>query len=253
VDSHIGYGVSPVVGLGLEVEEIFEGAQGPEVVADIVDHALFHFALFVGAMGVAGPGDNREGAEEVQEGFVKADEGAESLGDGGQHIIGDQFFGGALKKTESVEKAAVEGFLSLGVGEFQVEGAAVAFEDGQAVEFPVGLPVGHGPKMAPVHLALLPGKGFKTDEGLFLFEGSANAVEIVLENGDPPRKALGGDPLKDDGRRGGGIEVQESLDLLPEGVQFAGPWDGGSLGVWVAEIFSDGFGAEMKGGGNLFL
>jgi len=251
--SHIGYLIAPLVGLGLKVREVLERAQGPEVVSDIVDHTLFHFALFVGAIEVAGPGDNSEGAEEVQESFVKADEGSDSLGYGGQHVIGDQFFGCALEETEGMEKAAVEGFLSLGVGEFQVEEAAVAFEDSQAVELPLGLSIGHGSKMAPVYLALLAGKGFKADEGFFLFERPSNAMEIVLEDGNPPLKALGSDALKDDGRRGGGIEVQESLDLLPEGVQFAGPLDGDSLGVWVPEIFSDGFGAELEGGGNLFL
>ena len=65
VDSHIGDGISPVVGLSLKVEEIGERAQGPEVVPDIVDHPFFHFTLFMGALGVAGPGDNSEGAEEV--------------------------------------------------------------------------------------------------------------------------------------------------------------------------------------------
>jgi hypothetical protein len=78
-------------------------------------------------------------------------------------------------------------------------------------------------------------------------------MKIVLENSNPPLKALGSDPLKDDGRRGGGIEVQEPLDFFPEGVQFARPLSGDSLGVWIPEIFSDGFGGEMKGGGNLFL
>jgi hypothetical protein len=242
-----------LVGLGLKVREVLEGAQGPEVVADIVDYALFYFALFLGAIEVAGPGDNSQRAEEVQEGLVKADEGSDSLGYGGQHIIGDQFFGCALEEAEGMEKAAVEGFLSLGVGEFQVEEAAVAFEDGQAVELPFGFPIGQGSKMAPVYLALLPGKGFKAEEGLFLLEGSSNAVEIVLEDGDSPLKALGSDPLKDHGRRGCGIEVQEPLDFFPEGVQFAGPLYGDFFGVGVLEIFSDGFGAKMEGGGNLFL
>jgi len=81
--SHIGYLIAPLVGLGLKVREVLERAQGPEVVSDIVDHALFHFALFVGAIGVAGPGDNGQRAEELQEGFVKADEGSYSLGYGG--------------------------------------------------------------------------------------------------------------------------------------------------------------------------
>jgi hypothetical protein len=237
----------------LKVREVLERSQGPEVVADIVDDALFYFPLFVGAMRVAGPGDNGQRAEEVQEGFVKADEGSDSFGYGGQHVIGDQFFGCALEETEGMEKAAVEGFLSLGVGEFQVEEAAVAFEDGQAVELPLGLSIGQGSKMAPVYLALFAGKGFKADEGLFLFEGSSEAMEIVLENGNPSIKALGSDPLQDDGRRGCRIEVQEPFDFLPEGGQFAGPLSGDSLGGRVLEIFSDGFGTEMEGGGNLFL
>jgi hypothetical protein len=129
----------------------------------------------------------------------------------------------------------------------------VAFEDGQAAELALGLPIGQGSKMAPVYLALLAGKGLKANEGLFLFEGSSEAVEIVLEDGDSPIKALGSDPLQDDGRRGCGIEVQEPLDFFPEGVQFAGPLSGDSFGVGVLEIFSDGFGAEMEGGGNLLL
>ena len=171
-----------------------------------------------------------------------------------QHlVIGDEFFGCALEEMEGMEKAAVESLLSLGVGEFQIEEAAVAFEDGQAVELPLGFPIGHRSKMAPVHLALLAGKEFKADEGFFLFEVTWNAVEIVLEDGDAPLKALGSDPLKDHGGRSCGIDVQEPLDLFLEGVQFAGPLDGDSLGVWVMEIFSDGFGAEMEGGGNLFL
>lgn len=152
-----------------------------------------------------------------------------------------------------MEKTAVEGFLSLGVGELQVEKTAVAFEDDQAVELPLGLPIGQGSKMAPVYLALLAGKGFKADEGLFLFEVPPNAVQIVLDDGESPIKALGSDPLKDDGGRGCGIEVQEPLDFFLEGVQFASPLDGDSLGVGVLEIFSDGFGAEMEGGGNLFF
>jgi len=107
--------------------------------------------------------------------------------------------------------------------------------------------------MAPIYLALLAGKGFKADEGLFLFEGSPDALEIVLEDGGPPLKTLGSNPLQDDGRRGGRIEAQEALDFFPEGVQFTGPLSGYSLGVGVPEIFSDGFGAEMEGGGNLSL
>ena len=74
---------------------------------DVVDDPFFHFALFMRASRVASPGDNGEGTEEVQEGFIETDEGSYALGDRCQHVIGDKFFWGALKEPEGIEKAAV--------------------------------------------------------------------------------------------------------------------------------------------------
>jgi len=155
--SHIGHGVPPVVCLGLKVREVLERSQGPEVVPDVMDGALFHFALFMGALGIAGPGGNGKGADEVQEGPVEADEGSYSLGYGCQHVVCDDLFCGALEKAEGIEKAAMEGLLSLGVRELQVEEAAVTFDNGQAVELPLRVPVCDSAEVAPIHLALLPG------------------------------------------------------------------------------------------------
>ena len=168
MDSHIGDGVSPVVGLGLKVEQSGERAQGPEVVPDVVDHAFFHFALFVRASGVAGPGNDGKGPEEVQEGLIEANDGSYAFGDCGQHVIGEQFFWGALEKTKRIEEATVEGLLSLGVSELQVKKAAVAFQDCQAVELARCIPVGDGSEVAPIDLALLPWQRLKTDEGFFV-------------------------------------------------------------------------------------
>lgn len=100
MDSHIGDGVSPVVGLGLEVIQIGERSQGPEVVPDVMDNPFFHFPLFVGASRIAGPGNNGEGTEEVQESPVEADDGPHALGDCCQHVVCDKFLCGALEETE---------------------------------------------------------------------------------------------------------------------------------------------------------
>jgi len=51
MDSYIGHSVSPMVGLGLEVEQICEKAQGPNCVPDVVDNFLLYFTLLVGALG----------------------------------------------------------------------------------------------------------------------------------------------------------------------------------------------------------
>lgn len=104
MDSQIGDGISPVLGLSLKVREIGEGAQGPEVVPDIVDHPFFHFTLFMRALGVAGPGDNREGAEEVQESFVEADEGTDSFDDRVNILSVTSSFGVPLKKRKALRR-----------------------------------------------------------------------------------------------------------------------------------------------------
>jgi len=242
-----------VVGLGLKIEEVREGTQGPEVVPDVVDDAFFHFALFMRASGVARSGDNGEGAEEVQEGFIETDKGSHALGDCGQHVICDKFFWGALEETKRIEKAAVEGLLSLGVGELQVKKAAVAFQDGQAVELARCIPIDNRSEVAPIDLALLPWGRLKADEGFFVFEVASKGVQIVFEDGHPSIKAQWSDPLKD--HRGGGlcVDLQEPLDFFFERVQLAGSCYGGSLGVRVYEELCHGFWIEMEGiGDSLF-
>jgi len=237
-----------VVGLGLEVEEICERAQGPEVVPDIVDDPFFHFALFMGALRVAGPGDNGEGAEEVQESLIEADERTYSLDDRCQHIIGNKFFWGALEETERMEKAAVKGLLSLGVGELQVEKTAVAFQDGQAVELARCIPIGNRSEVAPIHLALLPWRRLKADEGLFLFQVASKGVQIVFEDGHSSIKAQWSDPLKNHGGGGLCVDVQEPLDLLFERVQLARPSYGEPLGIRVCEELSHSLWIDVEGG-----
>jgi hypothetical protein len=223
MDSHIGDGVSPVVGLGLEVEEVFERAQGPEVVPDVVDDPFFDFALFMGASRITGPGDHGKGAEEVQEGPVKADDRPHSLGDRGQHVVCNELLCGALEKTERVEKATVEGFLSLGVSELQVEQTAVAFQDCQTVELALCIPVSDGSEVAPINLALLPWQRLKTDEGFFLSEVASKGAQIVLEDRNAALKAQWGNPLKNDGGGGLCIDLKKPVDFFLEGVQLAWP------------------------------
>lgn len=231
MDSHIGHGVSPEVGLGLKVTQISEGAQGPEVVPDVVDHSFFHFTFFVGASRIAGPGDNGKGAEEVQESGVEADDGSHALGDRRQHVVCNKLFWGPLEETKRIEKAAVEGFLSLAVCELQVENTAVAFQDRQAVEFALCIPIGDGSEVTPIHLALLPRQRLETDEGLSLLEGTSKRTQIVLEDGDASVKAQGGNALKDDGSGGLCVDLKKPADFFPEGVQLARPSYGRPLGV----------------------
>ena len=89
----------------------------------------------------------------------------------------------------------MEGLLPLGMSEPQVEKTAVAFQDGEAVELACCLPIGNGSEVAPIDLALLPWKGFKADEGLFVFEVASKATQIIFEDSHASVKAQWSDPL----------------------------------------------------------
>ena len=63
----------------------------------------------------------------------------------------DIVIGAPFEEPEGIKHAAMEGFLSLGVGELQIEEAAVTFDDGQAIELSVRVPVCNGAEVAPIH------------------------------------------------------------------------------------------------------
>jgi len=141
VHSHIRDLVSPLVGLGLDVCQIFERSQGPEVVANVVDGAFFDLSLLMSLAQVTRQWNRPEGSQKGKESIIKANEGAVSLDHCGEHIIVDQSFCRPLEKHESIEQTPVQGFLSLGMGELQVEHTAVALDECHTVELSGSIPV----------------------------------------------------------------------------------------------------------------
>ncbi len=69
------------------------------------------------------------------------------------------------------------------MGKFEIQQAAITFDDGQAVEFALGVAIGERAKMAPINLALHTGVGFKANEGGFGFGVGTHAAEIIPHNG----------------------------------------------------------------------
>ena len=61
MDSDIGRGVPPVIGLGLDILKILKRSERPEILADVFDH-VFHFTLFMGLAFVAGERDDPKGS-----------------------------------------------------------------------------------------------------------------------------------------------------------------------------------------------
>ena len=143
MDSFVRHLVSPLGGLGLEIGEVLEGSQGPEVVPDVVNGALLDLSLLMGFADIAGSGNDPQGAKEIEEGLIEPDDGPLALDDRGQHVVVDELFWTPLKKPEGVQEALVEAFLPLGEGELEGEHPAVAFHNREAGEFPCGLSLIH--------------------------------------------------------------------------------------------------------------
>src|SRR5215471_8012069 len=150
-----------------------------------------------------------------------------------------------------MEQTAVQGLLSLGVGEFEIEQAAVTFDHRQAIEFALGLAIGHRSKVTPVNLALGAGLGLKAEEGGFGFRAWAHATEIVAHNRNASVEAALFKALANDHGRDLGVDFQQALDLVCEGIELGGSDDPGSLWVGIVEILFHRWATQAKASGNL--
>ena len=154
VDTSVGHLGAPPIGLRLEGIEVGEDAQRPEVVANIMNGAFFDFAFFLGLPDIAGHRGDVERTQELQELLIEAHHRAVMFNDRGEHVVVDQLVGCALEKFKGMQQATVQGFLSLRMGAFEIEQAAVTCDDRQARECALAMTIGNGPKVTPVDLAL---------------------------------------------------------------------------------------------------
>jgi len=158
--------------------------------------------------------------------------------------------GGALEKMERMQEAAVQSLLPLRMGELQIQQTTMTFNHAQAVEFALGIAIGHGAEMAPVDLALHARGGFEAYDGLRLFGRAAHAVQVIPHNGDPTRKALLLETLADDRGRDLGVDLEQTGNLVYEWIELTEPGYQWPWGVGIGEIFAGRLPAEAQGLGD---
>ena len=148
----------------------------------------------------------------------------------------DEFFGGALEKMKGMQETAVQGVLPLRVSKLQIEQAAMTFNHGEAVEFTVGVAIGHGAEMPPVSLTLHARRRFEADDGLSLFGGVSHALQVIPHDGDTALKALCFKALANDHGRGLAVDLHQTGDLLFEGIELAGAGEAGARQAGSIEV-----------------
>ncbi len=213
--------VKPLPGLGIDVGEISEGAQGPETLAQVTDGS-FHFALFPGRRHMAGAWDETVFSGEGQEPRVEAHQVAFVFGDGGRQVVEPDFAGAAAECLEGMDVAAHESFEALAVSEFEVHSAAVALDQAEGIELARTAVVHQRAEVSPIHIEAFTGAGLDAHVRTAALGVGANRLQVVLDDGDAAGVAQCADALGDDGGRRGGVALQQFGDGRLEGIELAG-------------------------------
>ena len=250
MEPHIGDGIPPVNGLILDVKEILEPPQGPEAVSDVVDGPFLDFSLLMGLARMAGEGGQLKRAKKGEEGFVVADERAISLDNSGEHIVVHQLPGRSTKEMEGIEKTAMKGLLTLGMGELEVKQAAVALDNSHAVELPFGFAVFQSPEVSPINLKLLSRAGFKADERTSVLMLLTDLLQVLIQNGLATVEAERDQMLTNHLAADRGIHIEHPGDFILERVKLAGSLYDGFARVGIFEILDDGLSSDPEVSGN---
>jgi hypothetical protein len=105
----------PVTRLRVHIGQVREGAQRPEILADIADGPL-HFSFFPGRRDMTGSGNEIKFASEGEEAGVEPQQVAFMFGDCRGKIVEPDFVSGATQELKSVDVTA-RGFEVLPVRE----------------------------------------------------------------------------------------------------------------------------------------
>ena len=100
--------------------------------------------------------------------------------------------------------------------------------------------------MAPIHLKLFSGKGFKTDKGSPVFISLPDGFKIIAENGFAAGVSDLDKTLPDDLCADVRLGFKEKIYLIFKWVQFAGAVKSWFFNHWVFKIFFNCFSSNMK-------
>ena len=242
----IGHLAEPLLHLFLHVRDIFKGPQGPKVPAHVLNRP-FDFSFLIGRPNLAGPGDDFEGPQEVEERFIKPDEGALPFKDCGEHIIDEEMCRRSCEEEKRLEEALVKAGLFLAVRKIDIEHSAAGFHDHQGIKLPIGVSIRQGSKMAPVYLHLISWRRFETNEGLAFVLPASFLPEIVSQDGDFSIKSLSGNLLQDYRGADKGVFLKKLIDKVVIKVQFGySLFVSGEGLLRVFQVFFDGLSCRSQ-------
>ncbi len=157
VDAVVGNFVEPGSGLGIDIGQLGELPQGPEVLADIADATFFDLAFLPRSRDMAGARVEVVLAGKGEKARIDANDLTIALGYGGDQVVEKNLRCHASHEVEGMLVATQKDLETLTVRELQVETAAVTFEQAKGVELALIALVIERVEVAPVDLKALSG------------------------------------------------------------------------------------------------
>ena len=130
----IGDFVEPAADLVIDIRQIGEVTQRPEVLANISDSATLHFSFFPRGGYVTGARIKAELAGETQETGIVSDQVAVMFHDGGREIIIGQLARDATERLKGMNMTPGECFKALAMGKLHIHFSTVAFDEREGIE-----------------------------------------------------------------------------------------------------------------------
>ena len=208
MEALVGHWVEPGAGLTVDIGQVFELAQGPEVLAEVGNAAAFDFAFLPGRSHMAGARVEVVVAGEGEKTRVETHQLAFMLGHGGKQIVIENLPCHAGHEAEGMLVAAQEGFKTLAVSELDVEAAAVALDQAKGVEFAAVAVVIERTEVAPVDLKAIAGRRLDAHVSAQGPVAAAQAAEISAQHRQASVVAQRLEPLPNDHGAGRRVSLQ---------------------------------------------
>src|SRR6516164_2205858 len=147
----------PLTCLAIDIVQIGEGAQRPEVLANVADAAALHFSFLPTRGRIAGAWNEAELTREGEEARLKPHQPPIVFGDGGGQVVVPDLAADAAQELEGMNVAANESLKALAMGELQVQHPAVALHQGEGVKLALVAGVIERAEVTPIDFEAFPG------------------------------------------------------------------------------------------------
>src|SRR6516165_400636 len=235
----------PLTCLAIDIVQIGEGAQRPEVLANVADAAALHFSFLPTRGRIAGAWNEAELTREGEEARLKPHQPPIVFGDGGGQVVVPDLAADAAQELEGMNVAANESLKALAMGELQVQHPAVALHQGEGVKLALVAGVIERAEVTPIDFEAFPGDRLHAHKCARRWLGP-DLADILAQNRVAAIVAHCAETLLDHSGTHGGVLCQQIGNGVLERIKLAGSDTGNRRPVRLLKVFLDGAPAHAQ-------